>query len=175
MATARSLGATVGTLLLATGACLGCSGGGRDSAPASAAPSPSARPPETAVPAPPVSTPAPRGEAAPAPPPASPSASARGPRSFAVYTLSRAKGVPPAAREALGKVRDLVEADRKRGVAVKMETTRLGLEGETRLCAEYEDAGEAAKALERARRLARGVELMNVVVEPCARSAPSPK
>jgi hypothetical protein len=89
-----------------------------------------------------------------------------------VYTLSRAKGVPEAAREALGKVRDLVEADRKRGVAVKMETTRLGLEGETRLCAEYEDAAAAAKALERARSLARGVELMNVVVEPCARSAP---
>ena len=88
-------------------------------------------------------------------------------QSFSVYALSRGSGVPPAAREVQQKVQELVESDRSRGVEVTVRATRLGLEGERKLCVTYVDAQEAARALERVRALAQGVELVNVVVEPC--------
>lgn len=91
-------------------------------------------------------------------------------RSFAVYTLSRGKGVPPEAREALRKVREMLEDDRSRGLGVRVQSTRIGIEGETRLCAEYQDAKTAVQAIERARAIVKGVDLTNLVIEPCEKS-----
>jgi hypothetical protein len=91
-----------------------------------------------------------------------------GVRSFAVYALSRGTGVPDAAREAQEKVQELIEFDRGRGVVVTIQATRIGIEGERRLCVTYADAQEAARALERVRAMVQGVDLVNVVVEPCA-------
>jgi hypothetical protein len=90
-------------------------------------------------------------------------------KSFSIYVLSRGKGVPQKARQAMRKARELVEADQRRGVAVKMETKRLGIEGETRLCVEYEDAKAAARAYEKVKALVKGVDLARVVVEPCTK------
>ena len=151
------LGAGPAVLLLAGSLDMGCSGTGREAASQRPTPSPSASATESPTPSP--------SAAASATPVA-------GPRSFAVYALSRGKGVPQEAWEVLQRVRGLVESDRKRGVGVKIERTPLGLEGETRLCAEYEDPRAAEKALARARDLAKGVDLLNVVVEPCRRRAP---
>lgn len=92
-------------------------------------------------------------------------------KSFAVYALSRGKGVPQEAREALGKVREVIEGDRGRGVGVKVQTKRIGIEGETRVCAEYEDPKDAARAFERAKAFVKGVDLVNLVVEPCDKPA----
>ena len=89
-------------------------------------------------------------------------------KSFALYVLSRGKGVPAEAREALGKVRDLAEADRERGIAVRIQTKRIGLEGEKRLCFEYEDEMKARRLFDRATALVSGVDLARVVVETCA-------
>jgi hypothetical protein len=98
-----------------------------------------------------------------------PSPSPRKPfNAFALYVLSKGKGVPPEADEALRKVRALVNADRDRGVAVKVESKPLGIEGEMRLCAEYERADEAGRAYDKAKAMAEGVPLTNLVVEPCA-------
>jgi hypothetical protein len=91
----------------------------------------------------------------------------RATKSFAVYTLSRAKGVPPEAREAQLKIQKLAEADRDRGLSVSIETTRIGIEGETRLCIGYKDARNGARAFERARAIVKGVDLINLVAEPC--------
>ena len=87
---------------------------------------------------------------------------------FTVTVLSRGKGVPREARDALAGVSKLLEEDRARGVAVTWQSTRIGLEGETRLCARYEDASVAADAYARARALVRGIDLVNVAAEPCA-------
>lgn len=105
--------------------------------------------------------------------PSSPSTAGRAKpiKSFAVYTLSRGAGVPPAAREALEQVTNLVESDRKRGVRVTLETTRIGIEGEKRMCAEYEDPRDGAQAWERASAIVKGVDLVNLVAEPCASPA----
>jgi hypothetical protein len=96
------------------------------------------------------------------------------PRSFAVYALSRGKGVPAEARRALDDVQKLVDEDRRRGVAVESRRTRIGLEGETRLCVEYEDPEPARKAQRRARDIVEGVDLVNLVVGPCDESRSQP-
>jgi hypothetical protein len=92
------------------------------------------------------------------------------PRSFAVYALSRGAGVPPAARRALEQVQERVDKDRGEGIVVESRRTGIGIEGETRLCVEYEDAEPARKALERARDIVKDVDLVNLVVEPCDKS-----
>lgn len=91
------------------------------------------------------------------------------PRVFGVYALSRGKGVPEEAREAMKAVAAIVEADRERGIAVRSERTRLGLEGETRLCIEYDDEDAAAAALRSISEAVEGVDLMNLEVESCMR------
>ena len=117
----------------------------------------------------------------PVPEPADPPAPSRGApstaggtkpvKSFAVYALSRGTGVPPAAREALEQVTSLVESDRKQGVRLTVETTRIGIEGERRMCVEYEDPRDGARAWERASAIVKGVDLVNLVAEPCASPA----
>ena len=89
-------------------------------------------------------------------------------RSFAVYALSRGKGVPPETRAALQRVRALAEIDRNRGAGVKIVESRIGIEGETRICLEYADPREGARALDETRAIVKGVDLINVVVEPCS-------
>jgi hypothetical protein len=95
----------------------------------------------------------------------------RGTESFAVYTLSRGTGVPPEARAAQQEIQKLVEADRDRGLVVRIETTRIGIEGERRLCVTYKDPRNGARALERARAIVKGVALINVEKEPCTQPA----
>lgn len=117
---------------------------------ASACPPPASGPPRT--------SPAPLATAA-----ASPNMN-----SFTVSILSRGKGVPREARDALAVVRKLLEEDRARGLAVTWQSTRLGLEGETHLCARYEDPTLAADAYARARALVSGIDLVHLAAEPCA-------
>jgi len=87
--------------------------------------------------------------------------------SFAIYTLSRGKGVPDAARTLLQDSINLVEALRLKGHNIKITQQRLGLEGETRLCVKFSDAKLWVSTLKKIRTLAQGVELVNVVEEPC--------
>jgi hypothetical protein len=88
-------------------------------------------------------------------------------RSFALYVLSRGKGVPDEAWEALGEVRELAEADREKGIAVTIRVERIGLEGERRLCVEYQDEERARRAHERARAVVEGIDLTRLVIEAC--------
>jgi hypothetical protein len=94
---------------------------------------------------------------------------------FAVYALSRGKGVPEKARGVLEQVRKLAEADQREGLEVTIQASRIGLEGETRLCVQYGDPEAASRALERVKVLAHGVDLVNVVVEPCGDREPDRK
>ena len=87
--------------------------------------------------------------------------------SFAVVALSRGRGVPAEAREGLKRVSAMVEEDRARGVRVESRSERIGLEGETRLCVEYESAAEGRRAMEKAEQIARGVDLLRVEAGPC--------
>lgn len=166
--------------------CIAC---GRETA--SAPPEPASPPAAAPAPVPPTMTtssapesPPPVVDEEPQPSPAPASTAPRAPstagrvkpiKSFAVYSLSRGKGVPPEAREALEQVTSLVESDRKRGVRVTVRTTRLGIEGEKRVCAEYENPKDGARAWERASAIVKGVDLVNLVAEPCASPATNPE
>jgi len=72
-------------------------------------------------------------------------------------------------------VQELVDEDRRDGAVVQSRRTRIGLEGETRLCVEYEDVEAAKRALERARATVRDVDLVNLIVEPCDRKRSKPE
>ena len=87
---------------------------------------------------------------------------------IAVFALSRGSGVPEATRAALERVRALFEAARSDGRVLRVVETRIGLEGETRLCAVPRDAAVAESLRAEVERAAAGAELFNVVAEPCS-------
>jgi hypothetical protein len=88
-----------------------------------------------------------------------------------VTMLSRGKGVPEATRAAYTDIRALLEKQRSAYAVTDLRTQRIGLEGETRLCAEFRSAKDAQAALSEIRQRAAGVELLDVSDAPC----PSPK
>ena len=89
---------------------------------------------------------------------------------FAVYALSRGKGVPEPTRGVFRKARTLLEGAKQRGEVIRVKETRIGLEGETRLCVEAKDIAAARALLRELRAIAENVELFNVVVEPCLKN-----
>jgi hypothetical protein len=89
------------------------------------------------------------------------------PQSISVYALSRGKGVPVQAREVLAQSRTLLEAAQERGEVLRVVEQRIGIEGETRLCAELSHAESSHTLIDRIQQLGQGVDLINVKVEPC--------
>lgn len=88
-----------------------------------------------------------------------------------VTMLSRGKGVPDATRAAYRDIRALLEARQKASVVTDMRSQRIGLEGETRMCAQFRSAQDARAAYDEIRKRASGVDLLQVALTPC----PSPK
>lgn len=88
---------------------------------------------------------------------------------FALYALSRGKGVPEPTRNALNKAQALIEQAQRRGEVLALRQTRIGLEGETRLCVEAKDKASARRLLLEVRAIGSGVELFNVVEESCSK------
>lgn len=89
--------------------------------------------------------------------------------SVAVYVLSRGQGVPDATRAARDQARALLRKLHEEKLALALEETPIGLEGERRICATFATAKDAEAAAERLRAIAAKVELFNVVLEPCAK------
>ena len=87
---------------------------------------------------------------------------------FAIYMLSRGRGVPAATRRAYEEAKVLLEAARDEGRTRTLTVEVIGLEGERRLCVEFHDPVRAQVALARIEAIAAGVELLNVIEEPCA-------
>jgi hypothetical protein len=92
--------------------------------------------------------------------------------SFSVYALSRGKGVPERTRQVFQQARTLLEDARQKGKVVQLKQTRIGLEGETRLCVECSSSIVAQDLFDQIIELGKGVELLNVVMEPCAENNP---
>ncbi|MGQ0658285.1 MAG: hypothetical protein ACT4NU_09350 [Chromatiales bacterium] len=88
---------------------------------------------------------------------------------FALYALSRGTGVPEPTRSAFGRARQVLADARQRGEVLLLQEQRIGLEGETRLCVQARDIEVARDLLKQVRAIAEGIELFNVVEEPCAR------
>jgi hypothetical protein len=88
-------------------------------------------------------------------------------RSFAVYALSRGRGVPEGARDTLTKFRNLLEKAEKAHEVVRFTEQRIGLEGETKICAEFRSPEFAEKAWSEIQRIAGDQELIDIRVERC--------
>lgn len=88
------------------------------------------------------------------------------PVSFALYTLSRGRGVPAPTRGVYRDVRDMLERGQDNGTVIRLEETRFGLEGETRLCAELRMTRTGYELLQKIRTMTDGVELLRFVEEP---------
>lgn len=86
---------------------------------------------------------------------------------FALYALSRGKGVPDGARNAYEAAREQLKRAQADGLVSRFEESRIGLEGETRLCVEFANAQEAEKLMHRLRAMVDGVDLLNLIEEPC--------
>ena len=85
--------------------------------------------------------------------------------------LSRGKGVPDATRAAYKDIRAMLEQQRGAYAVTDLRTQRIGLEGESRLCAEFDNPKDAQAALDAIRKRVAGIDLIDVSDTPC----PSPK
>lgn len=88
----------------------------------------------------------------------------------AVYALSRGKGVPEQARQVLARALERFNDELKREAVVAITDQRIGLEGERRVCATFADETRAVATFQQLLDLARGVELVNIVREPCRKA-----
>ena len=115
---------------------------------------------------PPVQTP----EPSPAPPQQQVPTPAAEPTTVVITILSKGRGVPAPARNAYKEIRGLLEEQKSQSVVSKIDTQRIGLEGEMRMCAEFRDRAQAEYTLEQIRKLSADVELIDVVEGPCPTS-----
>ncbi len=90
------------------------------------------------------------------------------PHHVAIYALSRGKGVPETARRVLQDVRALAETGKQQGTVQEWGQTRIGLEGETRVCVQLRDESSKHEFLRQVREMVQGAELINVVEGPCS-------
>jgi len=88
-------------------------------------------------------------------------------KSFALYVLSRGKGVPDDAWQVLEEMRALFSSQQAKDVSVIVHETIIGLEGERRICADFIDPEAARIAWERTETIIDGVELVNLRAETC--------
>ena len=89
------------------------------------------------------------------------------PEGISIYALSRGTGVPEEARKILEEVRILLKEAQDQGTVTRLVDRRIGLEGETQLCAEFSDAHASQNIVSQIRKISEGVDLLNVKPEPC--------
>jgi hypothetical protein len=124
--------------------------------------------------------PAPR---APVTSPAAPAVPATQPRDRAddeiqivIYAMSKGQGVPEATRAVRDKARTELQRLRAERRVLDINETRIGIEGERRICATFATREDAEATVAKLRSMSEGVELFNIAVEPCPRdAAPLPK
>ena len=87
-----------------------------------------------------------------------------------INALSRGKGVPAETRDAFKQVRALLERQQATPAVAALRYQRMGIEGETRLCVEFRNADDAKAAQAEIRRISAGVDLLEVVEQPCPSS-----
>ena len=89
------------------------------------------------------------------------------PSSLSIYTLSRGKGVPEDTRKVFEKVEGMLKRAKVKGKVLRLKRLMFGLEGETKLCAEFSSAEEAQRVYQQLEKETLDVDLLNLVKEPC--------
>ena len=88
-------------------------------------------------------------------------------QSFAFYALSRGKGLSDEGRKALDGFRQLLREMKAEGQVVEITDARIGIEGETRVCAKFASAELAGKAWTQLQQLSAGADLVQLKPEKC--------
>ncbi|MCP1926409.1 hypothetical protein [Bradyrhizobium elkanii] len=88
-------------------------------------------------------------------------------QSFAVYALSRGKGLSEDGRKALDGFRQLLREMKAEGQVVEVSDARIGIEGETRVCAKFASSELAGKAWTQLQQLSAGADLVQLKPEKC--------
>jgi hypothetical protein len=88
-------------------------------------------------------------------------------KSFAVYALSRGSGVPEAASQLIVELRSLYQTNGTQREVSRYVEDRIGLEGETRVCLEFDTANAAQIAWKEVRVLIGEKELIDLRAEEC--------
>ncbi len=127
---------------------------------------PQQEPPQEQAPAPPPQA-GNDEQAAPEKTPPAPEKKDPEPTTVTITTLSKGRGVPAPTRDAYKQIRGLLEEQKSQSAVTNIETQRIGIEGEMRMCAEFRDRAQAEYTLEQIRKISADVELLNVVEGPC--------
>ncbi len=90
-------------------------------------------------------------------------------KSFAVYILSRGKGVPEEARSFFDSIYKELVALEQSGIVVSLKKERIGLEGEKKLCVEFTDSKNARMMFKKIHPPALEIDLFNIVSESCSK------
>jgi hypothetical protein len=88
-------------------------------------------------------------------------------RSFALLALSRGQGVSEAGLRAIADFRSLLRGLQADGKIIRITDTRIGIEGETRICAEFITPELAGQVWSQMRRIISGVDLVRLSPESC--------
>ena len=88
-------------------------------------------------------------------------------RGIALYALSRGQGVPQPTREVLDMVRERFNQLRKEGVVTLVVERRIGLEGETRICAVFASDAALQNEWRQLEQAALEVDLVDARRESC--------
>jgi len=88
-------------------------------------------------------------------------------QSFALYALSRGKGLSESGQRAIADFRELLRSMKAEGHVVEVSDTRIGIEGETRICARFASPEPAGRAWLQMQRSLVGADLVQLKPEKC--------
>jgi hypothetical protein len=88
-------------------------------------------------------------------------------QSFALYVLSRGRGISESGQKAIADFRALLRNMKAEGLVVDVSDTRIGLEGETRICARFASPELAGKVWIQMSRSLVAAELVQLKAEKC--------
>jgi hypothetical protein len=87
--------------------------------------------------------------------------------SFALYALSRGSGLSASGQRAIAEFRDLLRSMKADGGVVHVSETRIGIEGETKICAEFATAELAGQVWMHMTQSLQGADLVQLKAEEC--------
>jgi len=88
-------------------------------------------------------------------------------QSFALYALSRGRGLSESGQRAIVEFRELLRNMKAAGHVVAVSDMRIGIEGETKICASFASPELAGKAWMQMQRSLAGADLVQLKPEKC--------
>jgi hypothetical protein len=86
---------------------------------------------------------------------------------FALYALSRGRGLSESGQKAIADFRELLRNMKAEGQVIEVSDTRIGIEGETRICASFTSPELAGKAWMQMQRSLVAADLVQLKPEKC--------